>query len=342
MSDDTLATIWMMRDFCAAPSDEIRERIRGFSAVALRASMERLGIEPDDILEALAHWDGFRSDDRSVDLLAALWATVERDRGSVDAPLPIWGDLDGAGAHGRLLYLYLFALGADGLERYLLLEGCPEDVVEATLGGLARHVGIHRRKHATTGVDAGWWMLLTLRGEIVEVGCLQFHYVNLGVGTLSPHPWYSDSEVESRGVGFRRGDPSVGIHIPDQAPITPDRLDETLARARHVLGRLWPVAQRRLATCQSWMLDDHLAGYLPATSNILGFQRRFTLLPVWSEDDEDTLEFVFRRPGTTLADLPRETTLQRAIIEVLEQGGHWRARTGWLDLDGAVAAFPSP
>ena len=339
MSDDSLATVSMMRDFCAAPSDEMRERIRGYSAVQLRASLGRLGIAPDDVADALAHWADFRADDGSVDLLAALWATVERDRGHFDAPLPIWSDLDGSGPNGRLLYLYLFALGAGGLEQYLRLAGCPEDVVEATLGVLARHVAIHRRKHATTGGDAGWWTLLTLRGEIVDVGCLQFHYVNLGVGTLSPSPWYPDGEVAARGVGFRRGDPSLGIHIPDRAPITPEHLDETLARARDVLGRLWPVAQRRLATCQSWMLDDHLAQYLPASSNILGFQRRFTLLPVWSEDDADTLEFVFRRPGTSLADLPRETTLQRAIIEVLEQGGHWRARTGWLDFDGVASAL---
>ena len=324
----------MMRTFCAPPTDEARVRIRSFTTAELSSTLRLLRIGHLDIGEVTAQWDDFRRVGVWVDLLAALVVTVERDRGDVDAPLPIWPDLDGAGANGRLLYLYLFALCAAGVEEFLVREGCPEHVVQGTLSVLARHVAIHRRKHATAGVDAGWWMLPTLRGEIVDVGCLQFHRVSLGVGTLSPSPWYSDDDVARWGVGFRHGDPSVGVHIPDRASITPDRLDETFAEAREVLGRLWPVAQRRLATCQTWMLDDHLADFLPETSNILGFQRRFTLLPVWVEDDADTLDFVFRSPETALADLPRQTTLQRAIVEVLEQGGHWRARTGWLDFDG--------
>ncbi len=324
----------MMRTFCASPTDEAIERIRSLTTRELAMTLSRLRVEENDVLEVTAPWDAFRRDGEWLDLLAALVVTIERDRGDVDAPLPIWPDLDESGAPGRFLYLYLFALCAAGMEEFLAREGCPEHVVEGTLGVLARHVAIHRRKHASVGVDAGWWMLPTLRGEIVDVGCLQYHRVNLGVGTLSPSPWYSDDDVARMGVGFRHGDPSVGIHIPDRAPITPERLDQSFAEAREVLGRLWPVAQRRLATCQTWMLDDHLARYLSETSNILAFQRRFTLLPVWVEDDADTLEFVFRSPGTAMADLPRTTTLQRAILDVLESGGHWRARTGWLDFDG--------
>ena len=177
-------------------------------------------------------------------------------------------------------------------------------------------------------------MIPTLRAEMLQVGSLQFHRVNLGVGTLSPHPWYTEEEVATLGVGFRRGDPSAGIHIPEGADLSPQRLDETFARARQVLGAVWPVTQRRIATCQSWMLDDRLGGALAPTSRILGFQRRFTLLPRWMDDDEDAIEFVFRRPGAALADLPRSTSLERAILDVLMSGGHWRNRAGWLDFDG--------
>ena len=53
-------------------------------------------------------------------------------------------------------------------------------------------------------------------------------------------------------------------------------------------------------------------------------------------DDADTLEFVFRRPGLRLDELPQRTTLERAIVARLRDGGHWRSRTGWFDFDGAV------
>jgi len=82
---------------------------------------------------------------------------------------------------------------------------------------------------------------------MVQVGSLQFHRVNLGVGNLSPEPWYSIEESLERGVGFRRGDPSVGIHIPYGAALAPHDLDATFARAREVLSAMWRVNQRRLA-----------------------------------------------------------------------------------------------
>lgn len=333
MSDAT--TMTLMSDALDVPSSEVLDRLRHFSAAALRTALVDRGLKVDEVAEIVAHWDDFRRDDVFVALLAALVATVERQRGDVDAPISIWSDLE-EGPSGRLLYFYLFALCAPDTAQFLRAAGCPEPVIERTLGDLGRHADIHRRKHGTTGVDAGWWMLVTLRGELVHVGSLQFHSVNLGVGTLSPSPWFGADEIARLGVGFRHGDPSVGVHIPEGARLGRDDLDATFDHARALLGSIWPTQQRRLATCQSWMLDDHLAMYLKPDSNIIGFQRRFTLLPAWVDDDGDTLEFIFRRPGIALGDLPRATTLQRAILEVLETGGHWRARSGWLDFDGLV------
>ena len=52
--------------------------------------------------------------------------------------------------------------------------------------------------------------------------------------------------------------------------------------------------------------------------------------------DDETVFFVFRRERTTpetRRTLPRETTLQRAILERLEAGGHWYVRHGQMPLD---------
>jgi hypothetical protein len=334
---DTPSVIAMMRQSLEPPTAEGIERVLSFATSDLVATLAELRVDSNEASEIADHWDELRSDETWVALLAAMLLTVEHQRGDVDAPIAIWPDLEEAGPSGRLLYFYLFALCNQGAREFLADSRCPEEIIETTLGVLVRHAAIHWRKWGTTGVDAGWWMP-TLRGEIVHIGSLQFHRVNLGVGTLSPDPWFTDHEMAGLGEGFCRGDPSIGIHIPEGAALDPDRLDATFNDARRVLGVLWPVAQRRIATCQSWMLDDQLKEFLPATSNILAFQRRFTMLAAWVEDDWDTLEFVFRRPGVALEDLPRRTTLQRGIIEVLERGGHWRARTGWFDFDGIEPA----
>ena len=334
MTPDETATLSLMGRFAGPAPSEVVERVRATSPIELAIALDRLQLAKSDVIELAGHWDDFRAEPTWVHLLASLVSTVERQRGDVDAPIPVWSDLDEAGVSGRLFYFYLFALCAEGLEGLLSSEGFPAPIIERTMGLLARKLAIHQRKWGTLGVDAGWWTMLALRGELIHVGSLQFHRETLGVGSLSPHPWYSENDVASRGVGFRRGDSSLGIHIPDGTDLSPVRLDATFDEARHVLGRSWPATQRRLATCQSWMLDDQLAKYLGDGSNILGFQGRFTMLPAWIENNEDALEFVFRSPQTRFEQLPRATSLQRAIIDIVERAGHSRIRTGWIDFDG--------
>jgi hypothetical protein len=94
----------------------------------------------------------------------------------------------------------------------------------------------------------------------------------------------------------------------------------------------FPKPDRRIATCTSWLLDEQLADYLPAESNIMEFQRRFEVVPGAWEHDEGVLSFVFHRKEPDLDALPQETTLQRAVVAHLRSGEHWRARTGWMQL----------
>ncbi|NEE42841.1 hypothetical protein G3M53_98075, partial [Streptomyces sp. SID7982] len=93
-------------------------------------------------------------------------------------------------------------------------------------------------------------------------------------------------------------------------------------------------APHRHATCHSWLLDRQLADHLPAGSNILAFQRRFTAFGARPVGDDDVLEFVFHTPpGTADLDrLPQTTTLHRALVRHLRTGGHWRTAHGWTEL----------
>jgi hypothetical protein len=331
---ETAPLVAQMRDFAAPPSPSVVARVRDFGAERLASTLRSLDLSGDVVSEVVRQWDEFRRDDSWASLLAAVVAMVERQRGIIDEPLPIWPDLDDLGESGRFFYFYLFALCQAGARTFLEAEGTPDHIIDLTFSALPRHCATHERKWGTVGVEAGWWMLLILRGELLQVGSLQFHNITLGVGTLSIASWYSDEEANQRGAGFRRGDPSLGLHIPRNIDFTLVALDRTFDEARTVLARVWPASQRRLATCQSWLLDDRLTTYLPATSNIIEFQRRFNLLSLWHDDDEDVLDFVFERPGMSLDDLPQTTSLERGVVDLLRGGGHWRAGAGWMDFDG--------
>lgn len=214
-------------------------------------------------------------------------------------------------------------------------RGIGEDISWASMADLGRHMALHRQMYSATGVDAPWWLSMCLRAEMFDLGRLQFNWLHLGVGDASP-PWYPTEEAERRGVGFRPGDACVGVHIPESGPLTPAACDDSFERASGFFAEFFPLKDqpRRLATCFSWMLDDQLVDWLPADSNIVRFQRRFELVPGSVEDDGELLEFVFRVPEPLgrLDFLPQRTALQRAAVAHLRAGGHWRPRSGWVDL----------
>jgi hypothetical protein len=186
-------------------------------------------------------------------------------------------------------------------------RGVPDEVSWAIVADLGRQMEIYRDRYGATGVEEAWWLTLHLRGQIYEFGRLQYNLLRLGDGWLAPARWYPLADALGRGTGFRPGDEALGVHIPDGGPLTP-------------------------AACEASLLDDQLAGYLPARANIVQFQRRFTLTPGWDSGDKDVAQFVFRRAVAELGTVPQRTTLQRAIISHLRTGGHWRLRTGWLTL----------
>ncbi|HEY5304268.1 MAG TPA: acyltransferase domain-containing protein [Acidimicrobiales bacterium] len=327
---DTLAR---MDDFLGPPSAAELALVRDVDATEMTLRLRGLDLRSDVVEEVAAHWDATRTSPRWSSLLAAMVSFVRRDRGSVDAPLVVWDDLDDHGASGRLLYYYLFALLASELRELHRSCGVPVDVSDATVEALARHGETHRLKWGTTGVDAGWWMVPILRGEILQVRSLKFHRVHLGVGGLAPHPWLDAAAMSQRGEGFRVGDLSVGIHIPARTDLSPGALDATFIRAREVLSRVWPTSTRRLATCQSWMMDERLVESLGEESNIVGFQRRFELIAPFEDDVATVVDFVFGSKSSDAAALPATSRLQRVIRDALATGGAWHNRTGWLDFD---------
>jgi hypothetical protein len=217
----------------------------------------------------------------------------------------------------------------------------PPAVSEASFADLGRHMAIHRRAFGATGIDNAWWLTLSLRAEVYDLGRLQFTNFVLGGGDQHVW-WYPDSEVAARGAGFQFGDSCIGVHIPEPGPLSPQACDDAFTQAADFFPRYFPMPagqNRRIATCWSWLLDDQLADILPAGSNIVAFQRRFELVPGWTDGDHSVAEFVWRRrlpaDGPTeewLDSVPSESRLQKALIAHWREGGHYRSRTGWLDL----------
>jgi hypothetical protein len=252
-----------------------------------------------------------------------LWWLLERLRHRLlagmggTAPMTSWPDLPEAlGAAGRWFYLAVFLATVPDLRRFHAEHGVPEEVTWNTLGDVGDKVVLRRRTRGEGGLDKQDWFTIHFRGVLYALGRLQYNLYTIRADAVELTP----------------GAPALGVHIPESGPLDPAGCDASLARARGFFAKHLGV-DAAVATCHSWLLDDQLAGYLPEGSNILRFQRRFRLLPGTHTGDRDIVEFVFRRVGADLSELPRDTTLQRAVVDHLRAGRHWQIRIGWLPLD---------
>ena len=188
----------------------------------------------------------------------------------------------------------------------------PPDVARDSLGDLPeklRNYGI-----TATGVD---WLTMIVTARVFVLGRLQF-----------------EPRATVRGTG---GEQAVGVHIPELGPLDAAACDASFARASAFFASVLGDTTTRTFVCESWLMDDQLAHYLPADSNILRFQRRFELVDTPETDaprenvthgDTAVAKFVFRRPLGELPTITPASRLQRAVLDHLAAGGHWRERTG--------------
>jgi hypothetical protein len=166
------------------------------------------------------------------------------------------------------------------VRRWHRQRNIPDDVSWATLADLGRHLPVNRRVHGEGGLDRPLWLRSHFRGALYQLGRLQF--------CRSRIP-YEPAMLEHLAVPFRYGDPALDLHIPEQGPLTPPACNRSLRWARDFFPRHFSAERYRVAICTSWLLDDQLAAYLKPDSNIIRFQRRFSLLLDSSDGDDDVL-----------------------------------------------------
>ena len=224
----------------------------------------------------------------------------------------------------RYFYVFVFLAMLPHLQKLHRQRGIPEHVSWLTLTDLGRCVAVHRRFHGIGGLRDLDWLFRLFTGTVYQLGRLQFERSTLNK-RLGP-------AIAKAGLPDRPGDPCLAVHIPEYCgPLAPSACDESFAAAREFFARHFPGERYRIAVCGSWLLDTQLAEYLPADSNIVQFQHRFTIR-THPANDHTILRFVFGQDTSHLDELPRRTTLERAIIDHIKAGRHWRAGSGWLAL----------
>jgi hypothetical protein len=283
----------------------------------LPAIFEHLAIALEDQQEILAAWPSRESDSENWRSLEIAYERLVEDLGGF-ASLELPGPSVESTPMGRYFFVYVYLAALADVRRFHTQRGIPDEVSWETLADLGRNLMRDRLLLGDGGLRTSGWLTLHFRGALYQLGRLQFNRMNVRAAHVAD--------------AFREGDPALGIHIPESGPLTPEACADSLAQAESFFARHFPETPTHLAICTSWLLDPQLADYLAPDSNIIRFQRRFTLVGGGYDGDADVLRFVFHRIAPNVGELSQRTTLERAIVAHLSAGKHWKNRTGWLTL----------
>lgn len=253
-------------------------------------------------------------------LLPAIGRIDDHTDGSLPWP---WRSTGSSSTYGAgVLEMLALVSSVDEVRAYHTSRGIDADDSWRALSDLGQQVHVHRLTYQTFGIHTHDWLRVVWSGALYWLGRLQFNLQR-------------DPVV---------GDLVYSTHIPRTGPLTPAAVDASFAWARRFFADHFAEFEVSAFHCYSWLLDPELAAALPATSNMAQFQRRWQLEGDPATGDDDAVFFTFaHRPPVDLTALPRDTTLQRAILDRLAGGGHWRVwhgRIPFADLDSAENRGP--
>lgn len=295
-------------------TEDVAERLRS-------ADLAALGITEADRRQVGAAVAALSGDD-----LRRIAATADRlaDRvGRIDGMAPgFFDDLpDEPGRpRGVLALLALIATTAEVRAAHAARGISPEESASG-LADLGQQLSVHRLVFGEFGLHTQNWMTVAWSGAMFWLGRLQFNILPRPAGATTERDWV------------------ISTHIPRTGGLDPAAVDDAFARAADFFGRHFADHPADHFHCDSWLLDPQLAARLAPAGNMATFQRRWTLFGEGVAADEDPMFFVFNRrpPLPDPATLPRETSLQRAIVDHWAAGGHW---SRWQGLAGLAGAGP--
>ena len=178
--------------------------------------------------------------------------------------------------------------------------GIPLDIYRDTMAFATRYLKDGLAAYGEYCFTAGWWFPRQLAMELFRLGSLEFELV-----------WTEKG-------------PAAYFHIPTDASLAPEAIDDSILRFRDFAARFYPEWRNAEMICDSWLMSPAIRPLLPPDSKILAFQDRFELFSV-DADNMGALGWVFPGYKEVSEALPEKTSLQRSMKAFLLSGG----KPGW-------------
>ena len=230
-----------------------------------------------------------------------------------------------AGVHGYTATFLFFCCLAEPLRQRYLNRRLTEALWHDAMMDLYYKFCECRAVYGICGSFVSPWFTRFFDMTRFALGRLQFETA----------PFFAGEVFEKGDLRLLRGkDTIVNVHIPSGSRMPHAAVLDSYRQAhsffkKYQRGGVLPIQ------CSSWLLYPRLREFLPETSNILQFQKDFTLTESWEdpsfEDSWRMFEMLYTGDPTLL---PRDTSLRRSFADWIAAGGVPGAANGILLFDG--------
>ena len=212
--------------------------------------------------------------------------------------------------HG-IKIMTVFLAAANHTRKLYAKAGIDDAVYIATMGFFKRTVREYKEINGVYGFDRTFWWWRQLSLIIFRLGTLEFE-IRIAEDTAR--------------IGFpgEKSLPVIAVHIPSDAVMTRENLDNSYNTARTFFKKHYPDFNYRcICICYgAWLLSPILKKILPPSSKILEFQSDYAITRMFI-NDQSYFTWVFKQKEqpTNLNLLPETTFLQCSIKKHLIEGG---------------------
>lgn len=227
----------------------------------------------------------------------------------LDAEEKMYGISQKAGIHefeGRfLLYLHF----APKLLTYYKESGYSEEMWKSAMNDLKYKMVKCKLMHNVWGSFLRGWFAGFFQMKRFAFGKLEFELKEL-------HRTY-----EKNGISLIPESVGVYIHIPRTGePLTKEDQDIAFAQAKAFFQPYFGRDKKIPFFTGSWLLFAKNKEYLKPNSNLMRFIERFEILDTFEYADYTQTWRIFNKPFTKWEDMPQDTSLQKAYVEMIKKG----------------------
>ncbi len=214
--------------------------------------------------------------------------------------------------HEYVTEFLLFACLTKYAEPRYIEKGLGYDIYYNTMSDLRYKVEECKLVKGFPGCFVADWFISFFRLNRLAFGRLQFEVIDFG------------EEYEKDGKVLTAKTSVINVHIPrSMEPLDEDRCDKAFAMAKEYYKNV--VEENCAFVCFSWFLYPENERILSEKSNIYKFMKRFDLVKFGYDRDFENLWRLFDTDEKNFRKLPTDTSLRKAYVEHLKNGG----KLGW-------------